>query len=949
MRTKVYTRVLSLTAALILTGIAGMVQAQVTSSGTNTACDQNNGTATVTNTGVAQPPLIYQWSNGGSEGSIGDLAPGKYTVTITDARGCKGTSQVTIKRERGGLGVTLSPPQGASFVYPCNGTPPKVPLVASATGGLGTITFTPGQVQYAQGNGTYSVSARDQEGFCTGYAEVSITFTPSICSKDPNEIIGPVGYGEPRYVSSSLKMPYTILFENDPVLAVAPAQKVVITHQFDPHINRSSLKLGDFGFSNMIFSVPQNTASYSTRLDLRDSLGIFVDLTAGINVGNNTAFWIFQTIDPATGLPPSDPFLGFLPVNDSTGKGEGFVSYTVMPRISTQSGDSIKAQASIVFDINAPIITNIWSNVADAGKPVSSVYPLASSYDTTRIQLSFTSQDDAMGSGVASVELWVSENNGGYSRHGIYPPDTTIEFIGSPCSEYRFFSIALDHAGNLEEDKEEPDATTVLMPQPLFIRHPADTAVASGFPLTLSVEAAGARFYQWEASSDGGFAWFPLVDDTLFSGTDEPVLSILNTPLSLNGWYFRCFAGNGTCATISNPANLLILTTLSGRLTYQNGLFSPISNGILRLEDTNGSIIDSAFTNAGGNFYFLDTDPGTYRVKAEISNAWGGANATDALRVLLHFGQQVQLSGLKRKAADVNSSNSINAVDALFIARRFTAMVDTFPSGDWCSLDDTVTIGSGNVALSKEALCFGDVDGSFIPALRSEPRISLSKGKSRTLKKAEVFELPLLCTQDLTAGAISLVMTYPANLLHIEDVSLKNPAHAQNLMFTAENGMLRVAWYSSTGLQVDFRDPLLILRIRTTEKPIIGKLDFSIESMSEIADPKGNVFEDVKLEIPELLAAEPANTLILAQNYPNPFRISTEISYYLPEDGYVSLKVFNPLGQEVATLTQEVQSAGYYVREISLPNAEAGVYAAQLSVESRGEKKVLYKLMTKAF
>ena len=71
---------------------------------------------------------------------------------------------------------------------------------------------------------------------------------------------------------------------------------------------RPWLRLGDFGFANMVFSVPPNSASYSTRLDVRDSLGVYVDVTAGINVGNHTAFWIFQTIAhsmSAALLPPT--------------------------------------------------------------------------------------------------------------------------------------------------------------------------------------------------------------------------------------------------------------------------------------------------------------------------------------------------------------------------------------------------------------------------------------------------------------------------------------------------------------------------------------------------------------------------------------------------------------------------------------------------------------------
>jgi len=50
----------------------------------------------------------------------------------------------------------------------------------------------------------------------------------------------------------------------------------------------------------------------------------------------------------------------------------------------------------------------------------------------------------------------------------------------------------------------------------------------------------------------------------------------------------------------------------------------------------------------------------------------------------------------------------------------------------------------------------------------------------------------------------------------------------------------------------------------------------------------------------------------LDQNYPNPFNPSTVISYSIVNDGFVSLKVFNSIGQEVATLIDEVQKAGKY-------------------------------------
>ena len=69
---------------------------------------------------------------------------------------------------------------------------------------------------------------------------------------------------------------------------------------------------------------------------------------------------------------------------------------------------------------------------------------------------------------------------------------------------------------------------------------------------------------------------------------------------------------------------------------------------------------------------------------------------------------------------------------------------------------------------------------------------------------------------------------------------------------------------------------------------------------------------------------------ILEQNYPNPFNPSTVISYQLPVSGNVTLKVYDILGNEIATLVAEYKLAGKYEVEFNASALPSGVYFYQL-------------------
>lgn len=70
----------------------------------------------------------------------------------------------------------------------------------------------------------------------------------------------------------------------------------------------------------------------------------------------------------------------------------------------------------------------------------------------------------------------------------------------------------------------------------------------------------------------------------------------------------------------------------------------------------------------------------------------------------------------------------------------------------------------------------------------------------------------------------------------------------------------------------------------------------------------------------------------ISQNYPNPFNSSTSINYQIKEKGFVSLKVFDMLGKEVANLVNETQDEGQYSVIFDASNLPSGVYIYSLRV-----------------
>lgn len=442
----------------LLTPVAAQINVSTTDV---TDCKQANGKATVTVGNSGGLDLEYAVDGGAFQASntFEKLSAGSHNATVRVKKSsCAFSKAFEIKDAPNKLSVSIS--GNAPKTYCDTEAPPSVTLRASATGGSGKYEYSwPGGTITVSSSGTQTVTVTDTETGCKASASAQVSIVPVVCPKDPNDIIGPDGYGPGKMIAKSQAHAYMIRFENDPVFATAPAQVVKINHPLDANVNLFSLRLGSFGFGGLSFNVPADKTFYTTRLDVISTLGVVVDVTAGIDAAKKEAFWIFESKDPATGLPPADAMLGMLPVNDSTGHGEGFVTYTIKAANGTQTGDTIHAKASIIFDINAAIETPPIFNTIDAVAPTSRVRALPAHNDSTTVKISWSGADDAGGSGVRDYTLYVSENGGPFNAFQSGIKDTTTSFAGAPGIAYSFFTLATDHVGNQEAMKQQGEAS----------------------------------------------------------------------------------------------------------------------------------------------------------------------------------------------------------------------------------------------------------------------------------------------------------------------------------------------------------------------------------------------------------------------------------------------------------------------------------------------------------
>ena len=372
----------------------------------------------------------------------------------------------------------------------------------------------------------------------------------------------------------------------------------------------------------------------------------------------------------------------------------------------------------------------------------------------------------------------------------------------------------------------------------------------------------------------------------------------------------------------------------------------------------------------------LPTNPNTYSPE-EISS------------LLVHNGTLYGLSlGVKKLytiSTDVGTGGMVTEVATLNVQGTFRSDAMTFRPGNNNGM--TFGPGTGTVYLLKTNTSGGESEiwkfTSFpgpdityvrqietsgkVEALTAHPDGFLYASDETTLYQISVDSSFIAYLADYTVDIEGMDFFYDIELI-IPAVPTRQfipiaPTPVELVSFTAEakSGKVILNWQTATevnnyGFDIERQVGSMQSTVGNWQK--VGFVDGhgnsnspKTYSFADINPAGGSKFSyrlkqidnDGTYEYSDIVEVEFVPTeFALYQNYPNPFNPSTKIKYSIPQESIVTIKVFDILGEEVATLLNEKQEAGTYDVDFDGRNLGSGIYLYKMEAETFSQiKKML--------
>lgn len=484
----------------------------------------------------------------------------------------------------------------------------------------------------------------------------------------------------------------------------------------------------------------------------------------------------------------------------------------------------------------------------------------------------------------------------------------------------------------------------------------------------------GTPAYQWQSGITSATEGFSDIPEAISSTYDPGAISV-------DTWFRRKVTTtvSGTeCVKYTNAVKITAnqRRTISGTIYYYHSSGNiPLTQEdcVVKLYKTSDAahetLVGTTVADSTGHYELTDICPECEYdlvVTCTMPNT-GAINTTDAAQTNYWSTHTSTIEKVKFYAGDIGTVGlsqdlTINSTDAGRIQYYFVygTQMDrkwTFWKAGTTISSNTATESyptvylqvSGNLTQDVYGLVTGDFNRSFNPVMTkaASTTLQLVYSGTRQISVEQEFDLPIRMVNASTVGAVSLILNFPSELVEVKDVVM-NGAGGQ-LDWAVQGNELRIGWNSSTPLYLSENTEFITLRLKTaagftSSNPVMFTL--AGDPLNEIADESYEVIGNAVLGIEAIngnalgIDEKPVAENITMSNYPNPFGNAVTLSYNLPENGLVTLEIFDLLGNCSLSVVNEIQTAGFHEVRINTSQLSAGLFTAALKFKSANDYMV---------
>ncbi len=381
------------------------------------------------------------------------------------------------------------------------------------------------------------------------------------------------------------------------------------------------------------------------------------------------------------------------------------------------------------------------------------------------------------------------------------------------------------------------------------------------------------------------------------------------------GNYILTFTNNDSLVAMSGTVTPLDTATftISGYVNVPAGLNK--KNIIVQLESSSeGGLFWDALTDSSGDFSIrMDADTTGNPWKLSIDNGFNFKGATISP-------QNIHLS-LDSSAAKQYANNDFTIASA-------AASISGIVKDEAGNLVVNANVYISNYNGSFENDVNTDFEGKYFIGLSSNdlPKTNLNMGLWADTSYIQFnYNLPSINTGDNIVHNMYL-LKIDSKIKGRITFNGNDPGTIDVFASCADTGFIRTTTNNNGYFEFRVSDKINNYTLS------IGQIPQGYVNDSIVVHP-GDTTADLNLKT--LTNVDEANLNVpknysLFQNYPNPFNPSTVIKYQIPKSGFVSLKVYDVLGNEVGTLVNETVNAGSYQVKFDGVNLSSGIYFYQL-------------------